>query len=798
MSEPAPAKLGKYEILRELGRGAMGVVYEAFDPSIERVVALKTIRRDQLDGAEAEEMLVRFQREARAAGRLNHPNIVSIYDFGDDNGTSFIAMEFVRGRELKSYFEKNERFALPEIVRIMGQLLDALEYSHNYGVVHRDVKPANIIILADGQVKVADFGIARIESSQFTQAGTVLGTPAYMSPEQFMGQTVDRRSDVFSAGIVLYQFLTGERPFSGAATTIMHKVLSVDPPPPSLLNVQAPRPFDAVIGKAMAKRPEDRFQTAREFADAIRLAAEGKAAPGLPAAAAGADATLVNPASDATVKAVADRTATLSPPSAIAPAAAPAPRRKSPALAVAAVVVVIIGAGIASYFILPRSPASAPAVATPTPSPAAAPASAPAPASVAAAPAGAPAPAPVAAVQAEPGTMIISAVGLADPSDQKYQADKSLLAADLRADSKSQLVEKAIALYLDRASLAKNYDVLRDKLLSKSGSYIANIVQEGEPRLGKDGLMSVTTQATVKVREVQKSLNQMSRDERIDFIRNNGDPGISVAISVRGEGDAPAQNSQIAENLLKERIKSFGFRIWSDDPKTAPAAAKSADFSVIGEAKLKKLSARLEASGITIDKYMLTSWTVKCIDKQTGEEIYHNNKLPVGAGSWATPEQALAAIGGKIADEFSRDFFVRHFNPTGQKVTLRIAGLQDKAAEEAITRELVGLQPVISAARRAGEGPPTYDLRLSGSTGPLNDLVASVILKPLNAKLGQSCFNLGAMTGEQVAINFDPACSDKAVLARLDTNPPASLYAAPPARQKSVLKDPAAIKKLTI
>jgi serine/threonine-protein kinase len=795
MSEPAPAKLGKYEILRELGRGAMGVVYEAFDPSIERVVALKTIRRDQLDGAEAEEMLVRFQREARAAGRLNHPNIVSIYDFGDDNGTSFIAMEFVRGRELKSYFEKNERFALPEIVRIMGQLLDALEYSHNYGVVHRDVKPANIIILADGQVKVADFGIARIESSQFTQAGTVLGTPAYMSPEQFMGQTVDRRSDVFSAGIVLYQFLTGERPFSGAATTIMHKVLSVDPPPPSLLNVQAPRPFDAVIGKAMAKRPEDRFQTAREFADAIRLAAEGKVAPGLPAAAAGADATLVNPASDATVKAVADRTATLPPPSATAPAAAPAPRRKSPAMAVAAVVVVIIGAGIASYFVLPRSPANTPAVATPSPSPA--PASAPAPAPVASAPATAPA--PVAAIQAEPGTMIISAVGLADPSDQKYQADKSLLAADLRADSKSQLVEKAIALYLDRASLAKNYDVLRDKLLSKSGSYISSIVQEGEPRLGKDGLMSVTTQAAVKVREVQKSLNQMSRDERIDFIRNNGDPGISVAISVRGEAaDAPAQNSQIAENLLKERIKSFGFRIWSDDPKMPMAAAKSADFSVIGEAKLKKLSARLEASGITIDKYMLTSWTVKCIDRQTGEEIYHNNKLPVGAGSWATPEQALAAIGGKIADEFSRDFFVRHFNPTGHKVTLRLAGLQDKAAEDAITRELVGLQPVISAARRAGEGPPTYDLQLSGGTGPLNDLVASAILKPLNAKLGQSCFNLGAMAGGQVAINFDPACSDKAVLARLDTNPPASLYAAPPARQKSVLKDPAAIKKLTI
>ncbi len=167
-----PSKIGKYEILRELGRGAMGIVYEAFDPTIERTVALKTIRRDQLEGAESADLIARFQREAKAAGRLNHPNIVSIYDFGDDHNTLFIAMEFVHGRELKSYFEKDERFPIGDVVRIMSQLLDALEYSHSFGVVHRDIKPANIIIQPGGQVKVADFGIARIESSQYTQAGT--------------------------------------------------------------------------------------------------------------------------------------------------------------------------------------------------------------------------------------------------------------------------------------------------------------------------------------------------------------------------------------------------------------------------------------------------------------------------------------------------------------------------------------------------------------------------------------------------------------------------------------------------
>lgn len=794
MSE-APLKLGKYEILRELGRGAMGVVYEAFDPTIERTVALKTIRRDQLEGDDAAEMITRFHREAKAAGRLNHPNIVAIYDFGEDKDTTFIAMEFVIGRELKSHFAQDERFPLEEITRIMGELLDALEYSHNYGVVHRDIKPANIIIRPNGQVKVADFGIARIESSQYTQAGSVLGTPAYMSPEQFMGQTVDRRSDIFSAGVVLYEFLTGERPFSGTATTIMHKVLSVDPPPPSRLNVQVPKPFDSVIAKAMAKRPEDRFKNAAEFADAIRLAAKGVAAPGLPDMTT-ADGTVINTVSEATVKEVSASAAAKAPaqlapapaPPGHSPPAEPSPKRKAPMLAIAATVTVIIGAGIASYFVLqPAKSRDATVAAAGTPPSTSAP-------STAATPSTAPAAAALPAV--EPGTMIISAVGLADPRDQKYQADKSLLTADLRADSKSQLVEKAIALYLDRASLAKNYDVLREKLLSKSGNYIASIVQEGAPELGKDGLMYVTTQAAVKVREVQKSLNQMSSDERIEFIRNNGDPKISVAISVRGEGDAAAtQNSQVAENLLKERIKSFGFRIWSENAQAPAAPGKGADFAVIGEAKLKKLSAKLAASGITIDKYLLTSWTVKCVDKQSGEEIYYNNKLPVAAGSWATEEQALAAIGGKIADEFSRDFFVRHFNASGQKVALKIEGLPDAGVEAGIARELVGLQSVISVARRAGA---LYDLQLSGGTGPLTDLIANTVLKPLNAKLGKACFNLGATSGEQVTVVFEQACSDKAVLTRLDSYPPASLYAAPPARQKLILRDPEAISRLTI
>src|SRR5262250_2717068 len=304
--------IGKYEIRREIGRGAMGVVYEAYDPMIKRVVALKTIREDQLSGEDSAQMINRFRREAQAAGRLNHPNIVSIYDFGEEGGTWYIAMEFVQGRELKACFEANERFRIPDIVRIMTQILGALAYSHRQGVVHRDVKPANIFLLGEGAVKVADFGIAHIEASNLTQVGTVLGTPAYMSPEQILGLPVDGRSDLFSAGVILYQFLTGERPFSGSSATTMHKVLEEDPLPPSRFNVQVPGAMDAVVRKALAKRPEDRYQSADDFAAALRAAAQresasapqpGSAPSAQPGSTSSSDPTLIAPAAATVIRA---------------------------------------------------------------------------------------------------------------------------------------------------------------------------------------------------------------------------------------------------------------------------------------------------------------------------------------------------------------------------------------------------------------------------------------------------------------------------------------------------------------
>ncbi|MBU0728770.1 MAG: protein kinase [Proteobacteria bacterium] len=267
-------KLGKYEIIGELGKGAMGTVYKGTDPMIGRTVAIKTINKSALESEAAGEMIARFKQEAQSAGRLSHPNIVVIYDYGEEGDIAFISMGYVEGRELKSYFDKNELFSLQGIVNIMNQLLDALAFAHQQGIIHRDIKPSNIMVKENGHIMITDFGIARIESSELTQIGTTMGTPNYMSPEQCMGQRVDGRADIFSAGVILYQLLTGEKPFAGGSlASIYHKILNIDPIPPSDLNLHIPRSFDAVIAKSLAKRPEDRFQTATEFAEAIKQAA---------------------------------------------------------------------------------------------------------------------------------------------------------------------------------------------------------------------------------------------------------------------------------------------------------------------------------------------------------------------------------------------------------------------------------------------------------------------------------------------------------------------------------------------
>jgi tRNA A-37 threonylcarbamoyl transferase component Bud32 len=281
---PELKTLGRYNLERVLGKGAMGVVYEGVDPRLNRRVAIKTILKSNLDEDTAKDFAMRFVREAQAVARLNHPNIVQVYDFGEEGDVAYLVMEFIRGKELKNFFDANERFDLKEAVRIMGELCEALEFAHQAGIVHRDIKPANVMIDSQARTKLTDFGVARVQDSdkasvEKTQAGTMVGTPAYMSPEQITGGNVDKRSDVFSAGIILYQFLTGEKPFSGGgAWTIAKKIIQEDPPAPSSINNAVTPLFDAVVNKALAKNPEERYQTARDLAVGLKRALEGKPA----------------------------------------------------------------------------------------------------------------------------------------------------------------------------------------------------------------------------------------------------------------------------------------------------------------------------------------------------------------------------------------------------------------------------------------------------------------------------------------------------------------------------------------
>jgi hypothetical protein len=255
----------------------MGVVYEAWDPLIERSVAIKVMRIEESNATRDAEVRHRFRREAQAAGKLAHPNIVAVYDYGepDDKHSAFIAMELVVGRDLKSLFDAGRRFTVEDTRRLMHDLLAALQHAHERGVVHRDIKPGNVLLLDAGGLKVADFGIAKLETSDLTQTGAVIGTVSHMSPEQIEGKTVDRRSDLFSCGVILYQLLTGERPFTGSAATVMRQVLYEHPPSPSTRVTTLPSAVDAVVSKAMAKQPGDRYATASEFSAALDAALAG-------------------------------------------------------------------------------------------------------------------------------------------------------------------------------------------------------------------------------------------------------------------------------------------------------------------------------------------------------------------------------------------------------------------------------------------------------------------------------------------------------------------------------------------
>lgn len=271
MASPVPDQIGRFRIEGVLGRGAMGIIYRAHDPAIDRKVAIKLVRADLLDGDERADYIERFQREAQVAGRCAHPNIVAIYDFALHEGNPYLAMEYIDGVTLQQLGQRPGGFTPAETVSLGGQILDGLDAAHALGVVHRDIKPANIMLTAQGRVKVTDFGISRLDTSNLTGPGGVVGTPSYMSPEQCRGAATDARSDLFSTGIVLYELLTGTKPFAGTSQhEVWNKLLHEDPPDSTVLNPDAAPNIHATIRCALSKNPADRFQSAAAMAVSLR------------------------------------------------------------------------------------------------------------------------------------------------------------------------------------------------------------------------------------------------------------------------------------------------------------------------------------------------------------------------------------------------------------------------------------------------------------------------------------------------------------------------------------------------
>ena len=265
--------IGRYRVFGELGRGAMGVVYKGFDPLIGRTVALKTLSIDNTD-AQAREFRERLYREAAAAGALSHPNIVTIYDIIEDGGVTAVAMEFIEGRPLSAIIAERAPLPIDLAAELLDQMCSALDYAGSQGIVHRDIKPANILVTSAGRAKVTDFGVARLALSTMTQAGTVLGSPSYMSPEQVKGLSLDGRSDLFSAAVVFFEMITRERPFAGNdIATTMYRIAHEAPTPPTEFNPEVGPGVTAVLERAFAKSPADRFQTGADLVADLKTAA---------------------------------------------------------------------------------------------------------------------------------------------------------------------------------------------------------------------------------------------------------------------------------------------------------------------------------------------------------------------------------------------------------------------------------------------------------------------------------------------------------------------------------------------
>ncbi|WP_243439947.1 hypothetical protein [Fundidesulfovibrio soli] len=398
----------------------------------------------------------------------------------------------------------------------------------------------------------------------------------------------------------------------------------------------------------------------------------------------------------------------------------------------------------------------------------------------------APAPAPAAAPAPEGGkTVTVTAEGLADPNADTYKRDKGLLLDDLRADARRQVIEKAVGSYMETSTLMQNYTLVHDKVLSRSKGIIKRVVKESQPWVGEDGFAHLMMTAEVYTGELKDTLSEMGRQERVSLIKDAGNPRIAVAINIRDAErgvDIKPERSEVAENILKERIKGFGYRVWST------GQAGQSDFTISGEAKFKTVSAKLAASGLTLTKYVLTSWSVKCVDNHTGEEIYFNNKVPQKQ-SWPDEDQAIKEIGQLIGGEFSKEFFEEHLQAPAKTYQVKVLGLPSYDTAQLLRKEFIGLRPVLGVELRDFDrsGASLFEIEFAGAGGNFNQFMQSAILAPLNKKMGEEAFTLESASGGAVTVAYKNARGVN-IDERLRTAPPAGLNQAAPQRLREVVQ----------
>jgi len=415
-------------------------------------------------------------------------------------------------------------------------------------------------------------------------------------------------------------------------------------------------------------------------------------------------------------------------------------------------------------------------------------------------------------------TITVTAEGLADPNADTYQRDQGLLIDDLRQDARRQVIEKAVGAFIDSNTLVENYVLIEDRVFSKSTGLIKRVIKESNPWLGEDGFMHLLIQAEVYVTGVEEALQEMSRSSRVSYIRQYGDPKISVAILAQDvERGSWESRSEIAENILKEHIAGFGYRVWSeeltkklkaemvesskiDDQVEATVAVshlKESDFSIYGKVKFDVRTVYLQASGVTVKKHVITSWTVKCVDNHTGEEIYFNNKVP-RRHSWATEDEAVQDIGRLIGEEFSRDFFQQHLMSPSKIYQLRVIGLPSYDVGVLFKKELIGLRPILGVDFRnySSDGISIYEVNFAGNTGNFAEVVNSVVIKPLNAKFGEQAFRLDAVEQGVVKVSFHGTKDLDRLVEEFNAKPPAALAIATPARLNHIAKAPQTVAKL--